>query len=392
MRTARVAVLASVFFLGTITICWGQIDEATGVPTDSLDAFREFVQRLEANGEECGAELLASSIAVDAVIERAAGDLEVPAALRRGLVEGLRVKLTLGQEICDAVRESGSYSLLRVRRIDGQPRALFRLVSNAGLNYHDHLLARAPDGEIQIHDFYSYLTGEWFSRTLRRSILPVVAEANRIGLADLTRSESAYVRNLPRVLEISRLASQQNFEAALEIFDQFPPELKKDRNLLLLRFNLASQASEEAYKAAMRDLKNTFPDDPALQLTLIDHYYYQGEYGKVLEIIDGIDTRLEGDPYLDYFRANVFYTDGQYSKARKLARRAIRREPALEEPYWTLVAISLDQRDFRETASVLAEIEDELHQEIADLTEIPEYSAFVESEAYRRWMDERRVR
>jgi tetratricopeptide (TPR) repeat protein len=260
------------------------------------------------------------------------------------------------------------------------------MISNSGLNYHDFLLAGESGGVVRIVDFYNYLSGEWFSLTLRRSFLPLIADSNRKLLDRLSSDESAYVRNVPRILEMQRLYSTGKHDEALEIFDSFPEELKRDKNLLLMRFNIAAQAGDEAYRAAMVDLKRRLPDDPALDFTLIDHYFYAGQYGKALDIIDSIDRKVEGDPYLDFFRANIHFTDGNWDGAKRYARKAIEREPDLEDPYWTLVTISLNERDYAETARLLSAMEDNLGFVIGDLLDVTEYSGFRQSESYRRWL------
>ena len=205
-------------------------------------------------------------------------------------------------------------------------------------------------------------------------------------LTRLTRGESAYVKNLSKILEMQHLQIEGKHNEALAIFDAFPEELKRDKNLLLMRFNIAAQADDKAYQAAMVDLKKSLPDDPALDFALIDHYFYAKQFDKALEIIDSIDKRVEGDPYLDFFRANIFYSDGNWAGAKRFAKQAIDREPDLEDPYWTLITISLDERDYAETARLLIAVEDSLGLVIGDLIDIPEYAGFRASEPYRRWL------
>jgi tetratricopeptide (TPR) repeat protein len=358
---------------------------ATGVER-SLGRYADFARSLEARAGQCDLGRLDDSISVEDLMQRGTGDLTVPARVRAGFLSGFKSKLSLGGQICDSLQESGSYEMLRIRRVDGQPRALFRMISNSGLNYHDFLLAIGSSGGVQIVDFYNYLSGEWFSITLRRSFLPLVAGSNQSLLARLTRGESAYVTNVPKILEMQRLHVEGNHDQALAIFDAFPEELKRDKNLLLIRFNVAAQAGDEAYQAAMFDLKKRLPDDPALDFALIDHYFYAKQFDKALEIIDNIDKKVEGDPYLDFFRANILYTDGNWVGAKRFARQAIDREPDLEDPYWTLITISLDERDYTETARLLTAVEDSLGFVIGDLIDIPEYAGFRESEQYRRWL------
>jgi tetratricopeptide (TPR) repeat protein len=363
---------------------------AAGVPAASepapADRYAAFAESLQAHAGSCDLSALDASISVQALMQRGTGDLAVPDRVGRGFVDGFRSKLQLGAEICASLDGSGSYELLRMRTVDGQPRALFRMISNSGLNYHDYLLTRDDTGSVRIIDFYNYLSGEWFSETLRRAFLPLLAESNRGLLDRLSRGENAYVANVPRILEMQRLHAEGHPGRALEIFDALPQELRRDKNLLLLRFNVAASAGDTEYKQAMVELKENFPDDPAMDFTLIDHYFYTQQFDRALEIIDSIDRRVEGDPYLDFFRANILYTVGNWDGARAFALKALSREPDLEDPYWTLITISLDRREYFETARLLTAVESNLGYRIGDLIDIPEYAGFRESEAYRRWL------
>ena len=362
---------------------------ATARADDALDPFLFFAVSLQASSDGCDLAALDASISVEDLMQRGTEGLTVSPQMQAGFVAGFRSKLSLGGEICASLQGSGSYKLLGLRRVDGQVRALFRMISNSGLNYHDYLLARGASSDVRIVDFYNYLSGEWFSLTLRRAFLPLIAESNRNPLDRLTGGENAYVRNVRGIARMQELMAEGHFAEALEIFDGFPPELKQDKNVLLLRFRIAALSGDLAYKAAMLDLKEQFPGDPALEFMLIDHYYYGRQLDQALAVIDSIDRKVDGDPYLDFLRANIYYTDGRYAEAKRAAQRAIGREPDLPDPYWTLVSISLAERDHAETARLLTAVESELGLAIGNLADLPDYADFLQSEAYRGWLEKR---
>jgi len=73
------------------------------------------------------------------------------------------------------------------------------------------------------------------------------------------------------------------------------------------------------------------------------------------------------------------------SAAQKEYDKAIALEPTLHEPYWELVYLSLQTKDFDRTVELLNRIQRELHVRIADLEKLPTYAEFVKSDAYRKW-------
>jgi tetratricopeptide (TPR) repeat protein len=256
---------------------------------------------------------------------------------------------------------------------------MFRLISGDGVNYHDLLLERGE--ALRIVDIFVHSNGEWISQLVRRGFLPVAARFGGGG----TSSDTQYLDNVQNILTMIEHYRGGRYEQALAVFDALPEELKKNRNILMQRFAVAVKAGGELYDAAMVDLKTAFPDDPSLGLVLIDYHFNRGEYDTAIAIIDRLDRDVGGDPYLDFFRANVLYVAGRLEEAKQAARRAIEAEPTLEDPYWTLVTISLDEREFTETARLLTEIENELGLVLGDLGGVPEYREFVESDAYPEW-------
>ncbi|MEJ7639603.1 MAG: hypothetical protein WKF75_16915, partial [Singulisphaera sp.] len=159
-----------------------------------------------------------------------------------------------------------------------------------------------------------------------------------------------------------------------------------DKNLLLLRLQAAPNLGDEEYTAVIEDFRKYHPDDPCLDILSIDTSILKKDYAKALASIDRLDKAVGGDPYLDSLRANV-YLDGQKpDAARQAARRALEREPTLIDAYWSLVAISLKEREFAETLELLNAIGEKFDIVFEDLGTMPEYAEFVETPQYQQWL------
>lgn len=358
-------------------VSWGNtragLEDAMGLMTE-LEA---------ALSAPCDPTPLESSIDFDRLVRRGIDDLETAEPIKRQFAEGIERGFDLASAICADVDAGGSYTLLSLRDVDGRPQALFRLITMDGVNYHDLLLERGERSRIV--DIFVHSNGEWISQLVRRGFLPVASRFGDLPNDGARDADTLYLAHVQEILTMIGYYREGRYDEALAVFDGLPGPLKKNRNILMQRLAIALKVGGPPYDAAMVDLKTAFPDDPGLGLVLIDYYFNRGEYDTSLEIIDRLDREVGGDPYLDFFRANVFYTAGRVKEAKKAARRAIRAEPTLEDPYWTLVTISLDQGEFAETARLLTEIETELGLVLEDLEGLPEYRGFVESDVYAEW-------
>ena len=88
-----------------------------------------------------------------------------------------------------------------------------------------------------------------------------------------------------------------------------------------------------------------------------------------------------GDPYLNLVRASTYLAENQYKTARQYAEKAIAAESDLVYAYFSLIAISLAEKDFDETSRLLTAIrekfpeEDARHEADSGLRRIPEIAA-----------------
>jgi hypothetical protein len=73
-------------------------------------------------------------------------------------------------------------------------------------------------------------------------------------------------------------------------------------------------------------------------------------------------------------------------------RIAYQHDSTLPDAFWILVTVSLDNRDFGLTASLLTHLEDKCGAQLGNLKDIPEYADFVKSPQYAEWMNARTQR
>jgi hypothetical protein len=359
------------------------------------DKYLQAAQAIEKAAQSGDSKKLDELIDWDEIYDKATADLNVSAQVRSRFFQGMKEESQktggVSRLVTGAVALGGSYKLVRVHKIDNQTRALFRLVlpNAGGINYHDLVLNHSRSGQIRAEDVFIFLTGEFLSTTFRRGLLSAAAQFSSTRLAGLKPSDAAYVKHLPQILEMIEHSKKHEPRKALDVYNELPPELKSDKNLLLLRLGPAQALGGQEYANAMDDFRSFHPSDTCIDFLSIDHHVLKKEFDAAIACVQRVDKSLGGDAYLQVILANILVAKEDLPAAAAAARQAIKVEPGLLVAYWAAVTVALRQKKFDETLSLLKSIKRNFNLQFADLTAVPDYAEFVKSSYYQDWLKER---
>lgn len=332
----------------------------------------------------------------DAVNQASTSGIDAPEASRKNFIKGLDQARLGGKGVAnvivEAVKKGGSYTLLRVHTRDNRPWLMFRLLlPEAGVNYHDLPLARRPDGKVKAMDIYIGLSGELLSQTFRRGFIQALAQAPGNSLIGrLTGSDQKYAKYLKSLGEMGEAARAGQYARMMEIYKASPAELKKEKNVLLLRLQAAQNLGDDAeYSKSIEDFRAEYPNDACIDILSIDYYVLKKQFDQSLACIDRLDKAIGGDPYLEVLRAGAHIEQGNFAAARADLKKAIDAEPGLVDAYWSLVNVSLQDKNFDETLKTLRTIREKFGIEIGDLTQVPLYKDFAASPQYQEFLKNR---
>lgn len=288
-------------------------------------------------------------------------------------------------QVAEVVKQGGSYAFLRMP--EQQPlRAIVRLLPpGGGVNYHTLYLARSETGSLRIVDIGVAVSGERLSETLRRGFLALVAGAEEDWSPLFEEREQQYLKHLTDLRAMAEALSQQELGRVDGLFGELPLVLQRDHSVQMLRLQTALARGETEFSGALTRFRGMFPDSLAGELFAVNAWLQLERPAGALEAIDRIETAVGGDPYLHVMRADVHYRAGELAAAERASRAAIKDDPDLQDAYWQLTTISLDQRNFATTAEMLTQIADRFGVEFQDLRDVPEYNEFVQSPEYRAW-------
>ena len=325
---------------------------------------------------------------VAAALDAATKGLDASDPLVRNFRRGFAPKsgFGFGPVLKGIVDKGGSYALLRVRRVGGRPRALFRLLHNDGsLNYHDAELAGSPPRIVDVHIL---LAGESVSELYRRMLMSALAAQPGI-VARMLGEKNEYGRALPALGAFSKLLREEKYAELWAAYDGLPAILKKDKHVLYLRCLAGPQIGPAESLRAFEDYRAAFPDDPCLELICVDPLIAAMKYPEALEAVDRLERRLGGDPYLHVLRANIHTLREDPAQAVKHCRQAIAAEKTLAPAYEALLGLLLHAKEFKATAETLDAYERDAGVELNDLSTIEGYGDFLKSDAGRAWQASR---
>ena len=333
----------------------------------------------------------------DAVNDRFTSGIDAPAQFRKDFLQGLKESwlqnkgLTNG--IIDAAKNGGSYTLLHSHSQEKRRWLLFRLLlPESGLNYHDLLLARRPDGKIKVVDLYFYLSGELLSQSLRRSYIQLVAENSGGVLERLSGADKQLAKNIKNMAAMVEAGRSGKFREVIDIYNKLPDDIKKNKGILIQRIQAFQNLGDDAeYTRSIADFRKFYPDDRCIDMISIDFYQIKKNYAEALACVDRLDSAVHGDPYLQIYRANLHMEQNEPVAARADLTRGIEAEPEILGFYTSLIELSLREKKFDETLQILRLIRTKFQLELGDLRTVPSYKDFVESPQYQEWLKDNPV-
>jgi tetratricopeptide (TPR) repeat protein len=284
------------------------------------------------------------------------------------------------------VNERGSpLRLLHLRRVNGEQHALFRLVlANDGVTYFDASLVRQPDGKVQVDDVYSFDTAISFSELLRLVVQGTLEKLMGVQAAGAS-AETSTSRLLDAANEMHQRIEANQGQAALDIYAKLPGKLQEQKIMMIMRIRAASKVRGKPYDDSIRDYRKAFPNEPNLNLLLSDAYLDHEMYDRMIACFDKLDETIGGDPYLDVLRGGACRLKGDLATAKSYFTKAIAAEPDLDIAYSGLLAISLQEKQFAETARLLSILQKKSPEHMPAVQSDPAYAAFLKTAQYREW-------
>lgn len=258
----------------------------------------QFARSIEGSMKRQSAAKFNQALDVEALVERMKknGNFKLNVGMLKGVAEGLKSG-QIGAQLIQSMGEGGSYELVKQYEKDKKQHLVFRLFGGDGkLNYHDLELIKKKE-QIKIADMFIYLSGENLSTTLAQTLAMMDDHFD-----SMSKEDREQIGNIKR---IRKLLNEGKHTEADRLYQQFPEVLKKQRMLMIVRIEIASELGDEVYSQAMDEFERAYPDAPNLFLMKIDAHILKKDFNGAMNSINKLDSLIDKDTFLDYYRSLI---------------------------------------------------------------------------------------
>ncbi len=394
-RFLRLLIIAAISVSASVFTSFGE-GEKQGPDTvtvgKTVDAkFVDFAKRVESGINSKDPSVINSNFNFDIFFDRMMGGRKVSDKTKSEFIEGFSKSFAFGSKLAGTTK----LKLLKMEKTGTETRALFRALDSASALVYLNFLLLEQNGKVCIGDFYTATLGEDMSAAIGRNAVPVIARSDSSFVGKLLQKETEFSKNTDKLSQINAALAKQDPDTVLRIYEELPDCLKNDKMFLLMRVKagILKGGDSKEYKDALASMKGAVKEgDSSLDMILMDFYFLKKDYPKAHACIENLNKMTGNtDPYLDALNGNIFKAEGKFVDAETSIKKAIRREPALEQAYWNLVSVQFAQKKWADSIATLESIEKQFGQQMSfeNMENGKDYAELVKTEEYRKWKESR---
>lgn len=284
--------------------------------------------------------ILGNSIIIQALADRIAREKKMKDMddVERGIAKGFK-NSDFDKNLYALIGENGSFEKVKQYEKDGTQRIIFRAYGDGGMNYFDMEITKL-EGKVGIADMFVYASGENISKSLALFVNTLIAET----------SETKAEQTAEAFDGIKRLMAKKNYEQAKKEFDMLPAYIRGTKVGDMLNLQISSELDEGTYIKEIEKIERKYSGEPGVQLILIDLYFLRKEYNKALGAINAVDSMIDKDPFLDYYRGLLYNVKEESGKAIGYFENVTKSNPGFPGAYAELVAHYLEKNDNEKAA------------------------------------------
>ena len=337
---------------------------------------------------------LNAMIDVDALLERVIGDLDLPAASRAEFVKGFRKSgARAGENVLQGIDpERSKVSLVRSRQAGAATLQVVRIShydeagSADGHNYLEFEVG--PDGRIR--DWRSHAQCARASDTMRLLAASLFEGTSLLSsLFGRAATDDATIDAMSSLIDGLQ---RKDYRAAHDALDRFSPEFRSTMQWAGMRAGIASMFDEDLYRKDLALIASQHGRHPDVQFMLIDHFFYTGEYERMLASVQAFERAVATDGATRQLECTGYLLLDRFADAERSCREGTRIEPDFEPGWWTLVEVYARGHDAAKLLATLDDVESRFEKQMDPdtLVALEGYEWLASDPAFAPWAKARR--
>ena len=225
------------------------------------------------------------------------------------------------------ITKNGSFRLFRSFVKNEEMHLLFREFGDGGFNYQDITIIKVKDS-LKAADIFSYELGESYAKLFSYLITDT----------GMTDAHSLLISGNKYGIIFDDAISNKNYSVARSAFEKLDDQARNDKHLSLQYMLACEHLGEKQFRKSADRYISLFPDEPTPYLLLVNEYAKTKNYRDYSRAIDKLDTILQIDPFLNYFRGNVVMNLGDLRGAMHFYQEVFEYDPGIWQNTEKLVA------------------------------------------------------
>jgi hypothetical protein len=345
-----------------------------------------FAKQLEESINKGTPDFLNEHFEVSLVLAKLIREIGLPKNVANDFLYDFQNDIDVGAQIVVSLEGTGSYELLSIRGLPDKPSALFRLIVNEELNYHEVFLTPAQSADlVRVNDFCIYKGGLTFYETLKTVLLSTLKEEQiqELDTNRLSASELAMIEYAPMLDELTIAVQKQDYGQALRLLKRLPEALKTDKMTTLLRLNIGYHLKSELLAEALSDFRTAYPKNAVADFTLLNLAIAQKNNPDVLQYADAFGELIPDKCYLNIVKAKAYENQGDFENAEALLKEALTIEPGNLGAYKHLAGLLLEEERYEDLMTLFAALKNHTDEVPENFLTDEKSKSFFSSEIYQ---------
>lgn len=260
---------------------------------------------------------------------------KVSRATVRGAMKSI-ISGDFGLQIVKILGEEGTYELVKQYEKDNHQRVVFRMY-NKQLNYHDYELVKKGN-QVKIADAFVYTTGDNLTNTMAQTLLSLTEQSAVVNKVNN--------REVKKIEVIKKYLTENEYEKADDLFKTLPAVIRNEKLYKLIYVQIASGLDTDVYLATLNKFRQEYPEATNMYLLGIDAHFLKKDWPGALQCINSLDSLINKDNFLDFYRALVYKQAGDYTNQLACLERLHKNLPDFNAGMLELINAYLDDEQY----------------------------------------------